>query len=255
MHTLKVICFVLLIVGFYNFYANSIPQTESRPPKKISLDAKLTEDDMIEAGQVVYSTKGTCGICHGIGNVGSRGPDLDGIGLRAATMVPGMSAKSYLLESLLAPMAFLVKGYGPMMPPMANILTPGEVMVTVAYLQSLGGIVDITPDDVRAAMKESAAPAPQSVPDQTSSVATATVGDAEKGKAVYLPNCGACHNADPSLDGPVGPAINGSSRELLEARILSAGYPEGYTPKRDTKMMPPMVHLKNDIIHMAEFLK
>ncbi|MBT4067835.1 MAG: cytochrome c [Candidatus Marinimicrobia bacterium] len=266
MNTLKVILFTFLVVGFYSFYANSIPQTESHPPKKISLNAKLSEDEMIEAGERVYSTKGTCGICHAIGRKGSRGPDLNGVGLRAASRKPDVSAKTYLLESLLKPSAYLVEDYAPMMPPMAGILTPGEVMVTVAYLQSLGGKVDITPEDVRSVMQVKAsqvsvvpeAVSPASVIEEPVVSATASeslVGDPEKGKAVYNTLCIACHNPDPALAGTIGPEIKGASRDLLEARILRAEYPQAYQPKRDTKIMPSMAHLANDIENLTEFLK
>ncbi len=266
MNTLKVILFTFLVVGLYSFYANSIPQTESHPPKKISLNAKLSEDEMIEAGERVYSTKGTCGICHAIGRKGPRGPDLNGVGLRAASRKPDVSAKAYLLESLLKPSAYLVDDFAPMMPPMANILTPGEVMVTVAYLQSLGGKVDITPEDVRAVMQVKASQvsvvpeADSSAPVTAETVVGTTaseplVGDPEKGKVVYDTLCIACHNPDPALAGPIGPEIKGASRDLLEARVLLGEYPQGYKPKRDTKIMPPMAHLANDIENLTEFLK
>ncbi|SVA17153.1 uncharacterized protein METZ01_LOCUS70007 [marine metagenome] len=221
---------------------------------------------MIEAGERVYSTKGTCGICHAIGRKGPRGPDLNGVGLRAASRKPDVSAKAYLLESLLKPSVYLVDDFAPMMPPMANILTPGEVMVTVAYLQSLGGKVDITPEDVRAVMQVNASQvsvvpeADSSAPVTAETVVGTTaseplVGDPEKGKVVYDTLCIACHNPDPALAGPIGPEIKGASRDLLEARVLLGEYPQGYKPKRDTKIMPPMAHLANDIENLTEFLK
>jgi mono/diheme cytochrome c family protein len=78
--------------------------------------------------------------------------------------------------------------------------------------------------------------------------------DAARGRAVYLANCVACHNNDPSRDGPIGPAIKGSSKELLEARVLSTSYPPGYKPKRPTKVMPQFPYLKNEIPHLAAYL-
>ncbi len=76
-----------------------------------------------------------------------------------------------------------------------------------------------------------------------------------RGKQVYLTECTACHNSDPSKDGPVGPAVKGSSLELLEARILRAGYPPGYTPKRNTSLMPPPPNVATKISDLAAFLR
>ena len=78
--------------------------------------------------------------------------------------------------------------------------------------------------------------------------------DAARGRAVYLANCVACHNNDPTRDGPIGPAIKGSSKELLEARVLSTSYPPGYKPKRTTTVMPQFPYLKEEIPHLAAYL-
>ncbi len=78
---------------------------------------------------------------------------------------------------------------------------------------------------------------------------------AGRGRSIYLSNCAACHHSsDPSRDGPTGPAIKGSSRELLEARVLKATYPPGYKPKRKTAMMPAQPYLKSAIPDLAAFL-
>jgi mono/diheme cytochrome c family protein len=78
--------------------------------------------------------------------------------------------------------------------------------------------------------------------------------DVARGRAVYLANCVACHNNDPSRDGPIGPAIKGSSKELLQARVLSTNYPLGYKPKRPTKVMPQFPFLKDEIPYLATYL-
>ena len=75
-----------------------------------------------------------------------------------------------------------------------------------------------------------------------------------KGKAVYAANCTACHNSDPNQDGSVGPAIAGSSLTLLESRVLRGEYPPGYPPKRATKLMVPLVHLKDDLPAISAYL-
>ena len=75
-----------------------------------------------------------------------------------------------------------------------------------------------------------------------------------RGQSVYQANCIACHNIDPSKDGAVGPAIAGSSLELLQAKVLRNEYPPGYTPKRTTGSMIPLPHLEKDLPALAAYL-
>ena len=77
---------------------------------------------------------------------------------------------------------------------------------------------------------------------------------ARRGKAVYDGVCIACHNPNPALDGTLGPANAGASRELLEARVVRGEYPAGYRPKRDSKAMPPMPHLADKIDDLTAYL-
>lgn len=76
----------------------------------------------------------------------------------------------------------------------------------------------------------------------------------QRGKSVYMANCISCHNMDAKREGSVGPAVWGSSLELLEARMLNLNYPEGYKPKRDTELMPEFPDLKDDIPAIHAFL-
>ncbi|HVH07454.1 MAG TPA: c-type cytochrome [Myxococcota bacterium] len=76
----------------------------------------------------------------------------------------------------------------------------------------------------------------------------------ERGRTVYMSICTACHNADPKLDGAVGPANAGASRELVEAKVLRGQYPPGYTPKRPSNVMPPLPHLAGSIDDLTAFL-
>lgn len=77
---------------------------------------------------------------------------------------------------------------------------------------------------------------------------------AARGARVYRVNCIACHHPDPALDGSVGPAIKGSPRALVEARVMRAEYPPGYTPKRTSKLMPPQPHLAAHVDDLTAFL-
>ena len=78
--------------------------------------------------------------------------------------------------------------------------------------------------------------------------------DRERGRAVYIANCVACHNNDPSKDGPIGPAIKGSPKALIAARVLRGSYPPNYKPKRQTKIMPQFPFLEPEIPYLAAYL-
>jgi len=82
----------------------------------------------------------------------------------------------------------------------------------------------------------------------------AVAGDPARGRKVYLTNCTACHHSDPTQDGTLGPAIAGSSRELIEARVVHGRYPEGYTPKRPSAQMPALPHLAPAVPDLAAYL-
>lgn len=77
---------------------------------------------------------------------------------------------------------------------------------------------------------------------------------AERGRLVYQQACISCHNPDPTQAGSVGPAIAGSSAELVTARVLRAEYPPGYTPKRDSKLMPPQPYLEPQLPELIAYL-
>src|SRR5215471_21243899 len=114
---IKVGAFALVVMGVYTYYANYIPQIESKPPQELSLEGgNVTPAQLVKAGEEIFKTKGTCEICHRIGQKGTRAPDLAGIGARAAKTKPGMNAKQYIIESLLHPTAYVVEGYPPIMP-------------------------------------------------------------------------------------------------------------------------------------------
>ena len=79
--------------------------------------------------------------------------------------------------------------------------------------------------------------------------------EAERGRQVYVAQCTSCHSSDPAQNGPLGPVVKGSSRELLEARLLRGTYPAGYTPKRPSAIMQPMPHLTGSLDDLAAYLR
>ncbi len=90
--------------------------------------------------------------------------------------------------------------------------------------------------------------------DKSSTPLSAEAALSQRGKTTYMSACIACHSTDPHKDGPIGPAVFGASKALLEARIMTATYPDGYKPKRDTKAMAPLPHLKDQIDALTAFL-
>src|SRR5687767_649453 len=156
----KVAIFSVAIMLAYSYYANSIPQIESKPPQELSLEGgNVTPAQLVKAGEEIYKTKGTCEICHKIGQKGTRAPDLAGVGARAAKTKPGMSAKAYLIEALIDPNGFIVEGYPPIMPAVDKppiALNRSEVWALTAFLQSQGATPDVVLADIPATAGASA---------------------------------------------------------------------------------------------------
>ena len=158
----KVGVFALAVMGGYSYFANSIPQIESKPPQELSLEGgSVTPAQLVKAGEEIYKTKGTCEICHRIGQKGTRAPDLAGVGGRAGKAKPGTAAKQYIIESLLRPGAFVVEGYPNIMPTVDKppiALNRSELWALTAFLQSLGGAsVDVKLEDIPATAGAAAA--------------------------------------------------------------------------------------------------
>ncbi len=77
----------------------------------------------------------------------------------------------------------------------------------------------------------------------------------EAGRVAYNANCIACHNLNPKKDGALGPAVAGASLELLEARVLRAEYPEGHSPKRNTRVMVALPYLESQLAALTAYLE
>jgi mono/diheme cytochrome c family protein len=147
-HTARIGVLVLVTTAFYTYVGQMVPQKEVLPPQETVMASNLTTADMVTVGRQIMEGKGLCTTCHTIGKSGAlRFPDLDGIGSRAASRVPGMSDIDYLAQSMYEPDAFVVDGFNPGMPVINKPpigLTDQEILAVIAYLQSLGGTPTVT---------------------------------------------------------------------------------------------------------------
>jgi hypothetical protein len=145
---LRIAALVFGTTAFYTYVGQMVPQSEVHPPQETVLAADLTTDDMITIGREISEGKGLCTTCHTIGQSGAlRFPDLEGIGARAGSRVPGLSDIEYLAQSLYEPDAYIVEGFNPGMPVINKPpigLTDQEILCVIAYLQSLGGTPSVT---------------------------------------------------------------------------------------------------------------
>lgn len=161
MTNLKVVALVVGLIAFYTLVANAIPQVQSEVPQELSFSGDVTPEELVAAGQQLYEGAGGCTACHGLG---TRAPNLltdEGgagtIGSRCASRVSGKDCKMYLHESLIDPHSYVVAGYDPIMPDMRRTLSGTQIWSLVAYLQSLGGEVTVTGEDVAASAEDETA--------------------------------------------------------------------------------------------------
>jgi len=215
----KVGAFAVLVMAAYSGFANSIPQIESKPPQELSLEGgNVTPAQLVKAGEEIYKTKGTCEICHRIGQKGTSAPDLAGIGARAGKTKPG---------------------YPPIMPAVDKppiALNRSEVWALVAFLESLGGTVDVTLNDIPATVGAGGAGG--------AAAEIKVPGDPKAGKAVFMGKgtCLACHKAGDIPGAPVGPDLSQIAKiqtpDYIMKKILDpkgsgtvANFPPGVMPQ------------------------
>jgi mono/diheme cytochrome c family protein len=214
---LKIVGFVLMIDLFYMGIGRLyLSQSEEHPPLELQITTETDIDTLVGMGETLLKNKGGCLLCHKLSEVGNtRGPDLRGVGGRAATRRPGMSAEVYLTESLISPGAFVVEEFatpgGESIMPAADRppadMTPTEIKALVAFLQSRGGeiTVQITQQDVAAAeARKQKKPAPD---------------PAHPGFALLAANaCTACHDVKGTAR-LVGPPLTNIAERLSAAEI------------------------------------
>ena len=235
---LRLLFFVLLIDGFYLYVGQTVTQSEQHPPAELDITTETDTATLVSMGEELVRNKGGCLICHKITETGNeRGPDLRGLGARAATRIPGMTAEQYITQSLREPQAYLVDGYPPIMPaaiyPPAD-LSPTELKAVVAFLESMGGEVTsrILPEDVAAAKSKAPPPA---------GVSPAETYLSERG-------CTTCHDVRGETR-RVGPPLTSVAKRLAPEEIrrsivdpdavIAAGYAPGLMPKTFGKDLKP----------------
>ena len=213
---MRLLTFSLAVIWFYAFVAGLVPES--------STAVNLTEldwsdpDAVAEQGALVFNGKGQCAACHTVDTSAPPGrcPDLTDIGTNAASRVPGMDAKAYLIESMYQPANFLVPGYGKIMPEVWKApinLSKLEIEAVIAYLQSQGGEIDPTPFEEPIDRADIGATAEALPPLLT--------GDSELGKKVFVDAaCITCH-AVTGIESPAAGETTNEDFEVVTAPDLS----------------------------------
>ncbi|MCC6888037.1 MAG: c-type cytochrome [Hyphomicrobiales bacterium] len=212
----------LVVLGFFVWFSNWIPQTRWEPPKARAINAQMTPVELARIGALLTRERG-CLTCHtlepGVGAKGQgRGPNLAGVAARRANGVAGGSSDlaAYLVQSLYEPGAYLVEGYTNIMPASQqppSKLTYEEVTAVVAYLMSLGGTPAVKVGDLPR-------PPAQAAPVQTAA-ATPAAGAAATAMAVLdKHNCLTCHALKAGEDRPGPPLVLAAMRANAAARGL-----------------------------------
>jgi mono/diheme cytochrome c family protein len=219
---LRVLGVVLGTLLVYTLIANKIPQVQSEVPQTLALGANVTPEQLVAAGEKVFTGIGGCPTCHGLG---TRAPNLLAdekgtglIGARCAQREPGKNCKQYLFESLDNPTAFVVPGYDPIMPVMSRQLAPQQIWALVAFLESQGGTVDVTASDIPA---QTSAPTPGAAP--ASSGSAFAGGSTDPEAIINAAGCLGCHKMN-GAGGAIAPDLSHvggrRSAEALRRKIL-----------------------------------
>src|SRR2546426_9999373 len=217
----KILGIVLGTLALYTLIANKIPQVQSEVPQALTLGANVTPEQLVTAGEKVYTGIGGCTTCHGLGE---RAPNLltdekgqGPIGAGCGRGEPGKTCKQYLFESLDNPTAYVVAGYQPIMPVMTRQLPPEQIWAVIAFLESQGGTVDVTGADIPAS-------APPSPPGGGGTGAGGVGGGSTDPMTLFrAAGCVGCHKIG-AEGGNVGPDLShvGARRsaESIRAKIL-----------------------------------
>jgi cytochrome bd ubiquinol oxidase subunit I len=152
----KAFAFVTVVLLSYTALAYQMPQKRSLPPEeeKIDFSQVKNQQELVRIGQKIFFGKGQCALCHSIGptTAAPRAPELLAIG--------GRLTEQFMYESITQPAAYIKKDFEPPEPkdyparmPVINKppigLSENEIMAVIAFLQSQGGKVTVTPSDLK----------------------------------------------------------------------------------------------------------
>lgn len=153
---LRVVGFVIIVLGIFALIALGIPQMASLPPAEEKFDVAniKTSADMAAIGQKIFFSKGQCALCHSIGpSESARCPDLKGIGAKLT--------REFIYESLTEPQAYIYLDFRHEGPPkqyparMPRInknpigLSNNEILAVIAFLQQMSGEpITVNPSEI-----------------------------------------------------------------------------------------------------------
>lgn len=245
---LKIFGFTVLVLAFYAYVGQMVPQERAYPPETTELSADMGTEEMVEVGREIFANKGTCTTCHAVeeGEGTGRFPNLHDIGATAGERRADYSDVEYLAESLYEPNEYVVEGYNPAMPQIDQPpvdLSDREIKAVIAYLQSLSGTPSITmettlqyeSDDGSTGGGEPSTTA-ETTPsggEETTEVSASSASGKELFNT-YL--CNTCHVLDAPTD-KVGPSLYDVGSRLSRGEIyreimnpdaqVREGYPAG----------------------------
>ena len=221
---LKILLIVALTLGTYTLVANSIPQVASEVPEELSFTGEVNIEELVAAGQELFEGAGGCTACHGLGE---RAPNLitdhagqGTIGQRCGTRVSGMDCKTYIHQSLIDPTGFVVEGFQPIMPDASRTLSDTQVWALVAYMESQGGEVTVTSEDVQSTYgsAEGAPAGGSAAPGATTGAPVGAPGGTDPVALMESNLCLNCHQLD-ERGVALGPSFNGIGARVDADRI------------------------------------
>ncbi|MCK5237158.1 MAG: c-type cytochrome [Deltaproteobacteria bacterium] len=152
----SIIVGALVLAAILVFIKLFIPEvTPAPPPKPYSIKdpGEMTIVDLLMLGESTFRGRGSCVRCHDA--PGDRAPSLKDILAISIETVRSEEYKgkatdgwAYVLESLIEPDAYIVKGYGKEKSPMPKAtrnLSDIEIKAVIAYLKKRSGLkVDLS---------------------------------------------------------------------------------------------------------------